>query len=86
MKTIAAGKFKAQCLALIDDVHNRGDEVLITKRGRAMAKLVPVEDQKRDSIFGFLRGQAKIVGDIMEPTMTDEEVVQWEREWDDLHK
>ena len=67
MKTIPAGKFKAQCLALIDDVHDHGGEVVITKRGKAMARLVPVEKKKPESIFGFLKGQAKSVGDIVSP-------------------
>jgi prevent-host-death family protein len=86
MKTIPAGKFKAQCLALIDDVHDHGGEVLITKRGKAMARLVPVEKKKPESIFGFLKGQAEIVGDILEPMMTEEDVARSERGWDELSK
>jgi prevent-host-death family protein len=66
MKTIAAGKFKAQCLAVIDEVHDLKEEVVITKRGKPMAKLIPVKKQK-DDIFGFMRGQGRIVGDIISP-------------------
>ena len=86
MKTMPAGKFKAQCLALLDDVHDHGLEVVITKRGKAMARLVPMEGKKPESIFGFLKGQATIIGDITEPMMTDEDVAQWERDWDELNK
>lgn len=86
MKTIAAGKFKAECLALLDDVHDHGEEVVITKRGKVMAKLVPVQNKRPHSILGLMKGRFKIVGDIMEPTMTDEDVARWERESDELNK
>lgn len=86
MKTIPAGKFKAQCLALIDDVHDHGEEVLITKRGKVMAKLVPAQKKRPDDILGFMKGRFNIVGDIMEPTMTDEDVARWERAWDELNR
>ena len=42
MKTIAAGKFKARCLTLMDDVQATRQPILITKRGKPVAKLVPV--------------------------------------------
>ena len=76
MKTIGAGAFKAQCLSLIDEVHAGNGEILITKRGQPMAKLVPVAQQKPESIFGFLKGKAKIVGDVVSPI-----VEPWE--WDE---
>lgn len=41
MKTIAAGKFKDLCLKTLDEVEESRDEVVITKRGRPVAKLVP---------------------------------------------
>ena len=41
MKTIAAGKFKDVCLKTLDDVSKTRTEVIITKRGRPIAKLVP---------------------------------------------
>jgi prevent-host-death family protein len=47
MKTIAATEFKAKCVALIDRVHHEGESVTITKRGRAVARLVPAGDDER---------------------------------------
>lgn len=44
MKTIAAAEFKARCLALIDRVHDEGEPITITKRGRTVARLVPAGD------------------------------------------
>lgn len=65
MKTIAAAKFKAQCLRIMDEVQNRREPVLITKKGRPVAKLVPAGPPK--NIFGALRGVIEIVGDIESP-------------------
>jgi prevent-host-death family protein len=38
---LAAAEFKAKCLSLLDEVHERGQSVTITKRGRVVARLVP---------------------------------------------
>ncbi|PYQ41772.1 MAG: type II toxin-antitoxin system prevent-host-death family antitoxin [Acidobacteria bacterium] len=76
-KTIPAGTFKAQCLAIMDEVQAKRQSVVITKRGRPVAKLVPVEE-KKDQIFGFLKGKGKVVGDVVSPVMTPEE-------WGDLY-
>jgi len=83
-KTIGAGAFKAKCLSVMDDVHNGHGEIVVTKRGKPFVKIVPAQPEKPESIFGFLKGKAKIVGDIMEPTMSDDDVARWESEWDDL--
>lgn len=77
MKTIAAGSFKVHCLAIMDEVQSKRQAVLITKRGKPVAKLVPVEKEK-DDIFGFFAGKGKIVGDVVSPAFTAEE-------WDDLY-
>ena len=64
---IPAGKFKAQCLKLMDEVRDRHCEIVITKRGKPVAKLVPFED-KRPDIFGYMKGTVTILGDIVGPT------------------
>jgi prevent-host-death family protein len=43
MRSIPAGRFKAQCLALIEDVAATGETIVVTKRGKPMAQLVPLE-------------------------------------------
>jgi antitoxin (DNA-binding transcriptional repressor) of toxin-antitoxin stability system len=48
MKTIAAGKFKDACLKTLDDVSKTRVPVIITKRGRPIAKLVPYTLPKKD--------------------------------------
>jgi prevent-host-death family protein len=71
MKTMAAGKFKATCLKIMDDVHSTREPVLITKNGRPVAKLVPADTQSPD-ILGCLSGVMEIVGDIESPVMPPE--------------
>ena len=70
MKTIAAGTFKAQCLAIMDEVQARRETVVITKHGKPVAKLVPA-DVESDGIYNFLRGKGEITGDIIAPAITD---------------
>jgi len=66
MKEIPAGQFKAECLALMDQVQQSGEPVLITKHGKPVAKLVPAAKRGED-IFGYMAGKVKIVGDIVAP-------------------
>ena len=72
MKKIAAGLFKAQCLSLMDEVQAKRETVVITKRGKAVAKLVPVGAEE-DEIYGFLAGKGTITGDIVSPALSDKE-------------
>ena len=76
-KTIPAGTFKAQCVAIMDEVQKKRQAVVITKRGKPVAKLVPVEEAK-DDIFGFYKGKISILGDVVAPALTPEE-------WGDLY-
>lgn len=74
MKRMAAGEFKAHCLAVMEDVRMTREPVLITKRGRPVAKLVPT-DRSSDDFIGRLEGVVKIVGDIESPVEPPE---NWE--------
>lgn len=63
-KQIAAGEFKAKCLGILDEVNQTGQEVIITKRGRAVAKVIPFADPARkEPVIGRLVGIGEIVGD-----------------------
>lgn len=74
MKKIAAGEFKARCLTLMEDVRSTREPLIITKRGKPVAKLVPV-DSKKDNWIGRLKGQIRILGDIESPVVPLED---WE--------
>jgi prevent-host-death family protein len=72
VKTMAAGSFKANCLAVMDEVKERRESVVITKRGKPVAKLVPV-DAEADSIFNFMAGKVRIKGDVVAPALSKKE-------------
>jgi prevent-host-death family protein len=77
MKQIPAGKFKTRCLAVMDEVKATGEPVLVTKRGKPVVKVIPAQ-LKDDSIFGYMIGKAKIVGDIVSPVAPVED---WDALW-----
>ena len=60
---IPAGVFKAKCLGMLDEVAQHRLEIVITKRGKPIARLVPV-DQEPPAVFGRLKGSGRITGDI----------------------
>ena len=72
MKRIAAGAFKARCLAIMDEVRAKRQTVLITKRGRPIAKLVPA-DAASDQIYDFLKDKGTLVGDVVSPALSRKE-------------
>jgi prevent-host-death family protein len=71
-KIIKASEFKAKCLAVIDEVERTRQPVVITKRGKPVAELVPHKPPKR-SARGILKGRMEIIGDIISPID-----VEWE--------
>jgi len=83
MRTIPAGEFKAKCLAIMDEVQTRGETVVITKRGKPVVKVTPLESSpplEKRPIFGAMRGMAVIVGDIVASPFSDEEWNRMEEE------
>lgn len=71
-RMIKAGEFKAKCLKLMDEVAQTGEELVITKRGKPVARLMPPE---RKPLFGALKGSVTILGDIISPASDPED---WE--------
>jgi prevent-host-death family protein len=62
-RRVPAGEFKAKCLALLDEVKATGETLIITKRGRAVAKVCPLEeDPTLRSLIGSVIFQDDIVG------------------------
>ena len=63
VRTIKASEFKAKCLKLMDEVAEGGTEIVITKNGRPVSRLVPYHEKN----FGRDRDKIRILGDIIEP-------------------
>lgn len=62
MKILPAAKFKAQCLSLLDEVDPEG--ILVTKRGKPVAKLIPIE-RGGSALLGLLKGKIQVKGDLL---------------------
>jgi prevent-host-death family protein len=80
---MAVGEFKAKCLAVMAEVNSTGQPVLVTKRGKPLARVLPFQEppkEKPEDIFGCLRHMATITGDIVSPEFTGDE---WDRMFDD---
>ena len=71
MRKMAAAQFKTQCLAVMDQVSLSGREVVITKHGKPVVKVVPVSEGE-DAIFGALAGIARVTGDLEQTTTASE--------------
>jgi prevent-host-death family protein len=61
MKILPAAKFKEQCLKLLDEVDPEG--ILVTKRGKPVARLIPVERPGK-ALIGCLKGRIRVNGDL----------------------
>jgi len=71
MQTIQASKFKAKCLALMDQVARTGETILVTKNGKPVAELRPHRGPRAKSLIGLHKGRIKIRGDIVSPIGTE---------------
>ncbi len=66
VRTIKASEFKAKCLQLMDEVAESGQEIVITKKGKPVSRLMPYRE-KGKLVFGEDRGLFEIHADIVEP-------------------
>jgi len=64
-RSVAAAAFKARCLALLDRVAETGEPLVVTKRGRPVARVVPA----RRAATTSLRGSVTVRGDIVAPIL-----------------
>jgi prevent-host-death family protein len=71
-KTLSAAEFKATCLEVLDQVARTGRGVVVTKRGKPVARVVPLVNRP-DDIVGAMKGTVEIRGDIISPL-----TVRWE--------
>jgi prevent-host-death family protein len=71
-RVIKASEFKAKCLAVLDEVERTREPVVITKRGKPVAQLVPHVTVKT-KLWGLLKDELFIEGDIISPID-----VEWE--------
>lgn len=73
MQTLKASEFKARCLKLMDEVQKTGDEIVITKNGTPVSKLVPYRVQA-PTLFGLHKGKIQSLDEDIFSTGEDWEV------------
>ena len=91
-RTIKASEFKAKCLKLMDDVAEGGQEIVITKNGRPVAKLtaykpaaeeMPYRDRPK-SPFGLNKGRYEIIGDLDDAFLDVDWDAETAKRWEHL--
>ncbi len=65
MREMAAGQFKAKCLRVMDEVNQTREELVITKHGKTVVKLVPIEVTSAPALLGYMQGTVQVTGDII---------------------
>ncbi|MBW1716752.1 MAG: type II toxin-antitoxin system Phd/YefM family antitoxin [Deltaproteobacteria bacterium] len=69
---ISAAEFRKKIFQLLAEVEETNKEIIITKRGKAVAKLTPIaENKKKDPLLGALAGQGQTIGDLTKPVTED---------------
>jgi prevent-host-death family protein len=76
-KVIPAAEFKAKCLRILDELEPGG--VIITKRGRAVARVIPAAQADNRSLIGSMKGHIEVKGDLFSTG------VQWDAESGHAH-
>lgn len=69
MKSIGVTEFKVHCLALLEDIARSGESLLVTKRGRALARVVPSGEGGSVYPQDSLAGTVTILGDVTGPIL-----------------
>ncbi|MGH7893699.1 MAG: type II toxin-antitoxin system Phd/YefM family antitoxin [Candidatus Binatia bacterium] len=56
IRTVSVSELKTKCLKLVDDVARQRGELIITKRGKRIARIVPLAARVEDEALKRLRG------------------------------
>jgi prevent-host-death family protein len=67
MREIAISKFKATCLAVLEDVRRSGAPVRVTRFGKPVAEVVPPKPEKAVSWLGCMKDSLEVSGGIVGP-------------------
>lgn len=73
MKTMLVSDFKSHCVGILNEVHDHGLEVVVTKRGRPLARIVPAASGASGSREpGDCIGTVRVMGDLVSTDGTDD--------------
>jgi prevent-host-death family protein len=80
MREIKASEFKAKCLALIDEVAETGEAIVITKHGRPVVRVEPGRAKPKGPAFGCLKGMVDLVDPDDDLDVKSEADLKWWRD------
>ncbi len=66
MKTMVVSDFKAKCTAVLREAQRTGEPLLVTRRGRPLARVEPIPEEASERRLGLFRGRMRIHGDLVE--------------------
>jgi prevent-host-death family protein len=70
---VSASELKARCSEVIERVATERHVVTVTKRGKPVARIVPLESTATTTLIGYARGRLTVTGDLLAPID-----VEWE--------
>lgn len=72
MKTMVISEFKAKCIAVLREAQRNGEPLLVTRRGRPLARVEPIPETASERRLGLHRGRMRIRGDIVHSSSEDD--------------
>ena len=75
MEQIQISKFKATCFAVLERVARTREPILITRRGKPIARIIPAAPSPASRWLGSMKGSVEIHGDVIAPAS---EPSEWE--------
>ena len=64
--------FKAKCIAVLREAQRSGEPLLVTRRGRPLARIEPIPEEASERRLGLFRGRMRIRGDLVHSTSVDD--------------
>lgn len=72
MRTIPISEFKAGCIAILRQAQNSGEPLLVTRRGRPIARIEPVPNADSQRQLGVFKGRMRLRGDLVHTSSKDD--------------
>ncbi len=72
MKIMVVSEFKAKCIAVLREAQRSGEPLLVTRRGRPLARIEPISEEASERRLGLFRGRMRLRGDIVHANSEDD--------------
>lgn len=77
MKVLGATEAKTHFLSLLTSIQEKQEGVIVTRNGKEVARILPMPEPGLDPLYGFYRGNLDIVGDVISPIYSDDELEEF---------